>query len=445
MIAMLSTQISKDMYKYILLQKPSDLTKSKTSTVIDLMTLQLDKLNNALDCFMNIIANSIAFVGIGGTLIRENFVLTSYAVILLLFYYLIVGYPLSRITEKKGIINTYLEDSLIGLIKESIDRIRELKTTKREEIFINKHSNLDIKLRGNRSAQYVFQYIPKYGLEALAIILISLLFIDTSKLDSKFIIQILIFAFAGQRLLPALQQYFISINQIASVAGSYDKVMRLYLKLKHDYLEFNSQIKLKRRISLRKSLIISDQNNSRFNNIKINRNDKVFIYGPSGSGKTNLLENIFGLQTNLNVEIPKNMDQSKFYLPQNCGIFNSTIKDNLVHPNQEISDNKIFELLKELNFNNKVIKRLLSDNCSLGEQGSTLSGGEKQRIAIARAILFKPKLLLLDEATSALDQETELQIIKYLISQSNMTLLLVSHNQDLKKLFDYAIDYYGNY
>ena len=101
MIAMLSTQISKDMYKYILLQKPSDLTKSKTSTVIDLMTLQLDKLNNALDCFMNIIANSIAFVGIGGTLIRENFVLTSYAVILLLFYYLIVGYPFQELQKKE--------------------------------------------------------------------------------------------------------------------------------------------------------------------------------------------------------------------------------------------------------------------------------------------------------------------------------------------------------
>ncbi|MBO8221440.1 ATP-binding cassette domain-containing protein [Prochlorococcus marinus] len=443
-IALLTTQISKDIYKFILLQNPADLTKNKTSSIINYMTLQLDKLNDALDCFTNIISNSIAFIGIGITLIIENFQITIYAVIVLSFYYLIVGYPLSRITSDKGEINTNLEENLYGLIKESIERIREVKTTKRENYFTNMHRNVDIKLRQNRSLQYVFQYIPKYGLEALAIIIISFLFIDTSKLDSKFFAQILIFAFAGQRLLPASQQYFASVNQLASVQKSYDKIVKLYFKLKQDYLKFNSQIKLKRRISLKKSLIISNENNSNFNNIIINRRDKVLIYGPSGAGKTNLLENIFGLQTNLNVEIPKTMDQSKFYLPQNCGIFNSSIKGNLVHPNQEISDNKILKLLKELNFNDKVIKRLLSVSCNLGEQGSTLSGGEKQRIAIARAILFKPQLLLLDEATSALDQETELQILKYLIGQSNMTLLLVSHNQDLKNLFDYAIDYHGN-
>ena len=99
------------------------------------------------------------------------------------------------------------------------------------------------------------------------------------------------------------------------------------------------------------------------------------------------------------------------YVPQEPILCNDTIKTNILYGREGISDEKIWEVLKEENLYEFVKKLDNKLDYLVGNKGSKLSGGQKQRICIARALVNDPKILILDEATSSLDENNEQQII----------------------------------
>ncbi|MDD4726794.1 MAG: ATP-binding cassette domain-containing protein [Tissierellia bacterium] len=182
-------------------------------------------------------------------------------------------------------------------------------------------------------------------------------------------------------------------------------------------------------------------------NLKIQEGEFVSIVGPSGSGKSTLLKIIANIisKTSGNlyfngkpIEEYNSSDYRKevSYCFQAPVLFGKTVKDNLSFPyeirNMEFHKEKSIKYLEEVN--------LPADY--LDKKINTLSGGEKQRIAVIRNVLFQPKVLLLDEITSALDAENRDIIWNWLCNikaNSNMTILMVSHNEDDSKLGDKII------
>ncbi|CAK7263721.1 ATP-binding cassette-type vacuolar membrane transporter Hmt1 [Sporothrix epigloea] len=118
-------------------------------------------------------------------------------------------------------------------------------------------------------------------------------------------------------------------------------------------------------------------------------------------------------------------------VPQDTLLFNETIMYNLKYANPSVSDEEVYEACRAASIHDRIVSFANGYNTKVGDRGARLSGGEKQRVAIARTILKNPKIIMLDEATSALDSETEQHIQAKLIRGGSLgqdrTLLIIAH------------------
>ena len=176
-------------------------------------------------------------------------------------------------------------------------------------------------------------------------------------------------------------------------------------------------------------------------NLKIESGKTIAFVGPSGSGKTTLVKLLLGLyKPDVGEVLYNNINSNNINLnelrlqlglvSQDSQLFSGTIKDNLLFVKPNATDAKIIDVLNKAACQN-LLKRA-SDGIltTIGEGGIKLSGGEKQRISIARALLRQPKLLIFDEATSALDSLTEEEIsetIREISANKTQITILIAH------------------
>ena len=173
----------------------------------------------------------------------------------------------------------------------------------------------------------------------------------------------------------------------------------------------------------------------------------IGLVGSTGCGKTTLIKLLLKLYipdsgviflNNMDLQsINTNWLRSKIaYIPQNVCLFAGTIIDNITMFNKDFDMEKIVECSKTVQIYEKIQKLPDKFYTSIGERGATLSGGERQKIAIARAIIKKPLLLILDEATSNLDSESEHQIIQVIheLNKTGITVVSIAHRLSTIKL-----------
>lgn len=184
--------------------------------------------------------------------------------------------------------------------------------------------------------------------------------------------------------------------------------------------------------------------------LKINNNEKVALVGESGSGKSTIIKLIIGLIKNESGKILiDGNDLSKInlndfyeyvtYISQESPIFDGTLRENLVL-DKNISDKEIKEVLKLVSlekFLNRLEKGL---DTELGEKGIRMSGGERQRVALARLFFDNSKIIILDEATSAMDNITEKEVMKNILKRlKNKTIIIIAHRletiKEVNKIF----------
>jgi ATP-binding cassette subfamily B protein len=175
-------------------------------------------------------------------------------------------------------------------------------------------------------------------------------------------------------------------------------------------------------------------------NFKAKSGETIAFVGPSGSGKTTLVKILVGLYRPLsgqvlynNVDITES-DLEEFrsqvgLVTQDTQLFAGTIRDNLKFANPTATDEQIHSALKKSAADSLMSRALQGLDTVIGEGGVKVSGGEKQRLSIARALLRDPKLLVFDEATSALDSITEEQITSTIrdLSLQNQITVLIAH------------------
>jgi ATP-binding cassette subfamily C protein len=183
-------------------------------------------------------------------------------------------------------------------------------------------------------------------------------------------------------------------------------------------------------------------------NLFINKNSKVGITGHSGSGKSTLLDILSGtIKLNGNPILVDgkiingksyNWRQILSYVPQKTFIIEDTLRNNVLFGiNKDLIKDYLFNtILETVNLKKLITKLPNGIETVIKENGNNLSGGEVQRIGIARALLRKPQILLLDEVTSNLDLETEAKVIEDLLKIKNLTIISVSHRLASFKGFD---------
>jgi ATP-binding cassette subfamily B protein len=176
-------------------------------------------------------------------------------------------------------------------------------------------------------------------------------------------------------------------------------------------------------------------------NINIKAGETIAFVGPSGSGKTTLVKLLLGLyRPNEGQVLYNNIESTDINLTelrmqlglvsQDSQLFSGTIKENLLFVKPNATDDEIMEVLNKAACQNLLKRATNGIYTTIGEGGIKLSGGEKQRLSIARALLRNPKLLIFDEATSALDSLTEEDIsetIRQLSASKSQITILIAH------------------
>ena len=196
---------------------------------------------------------------------------------------------------------------------------------------------------------------------------------------------------------------------------------------------------------------------------KIKKNSSVALVGESGSGKSTIIKLIMGLiKYNKGNILIDNNELSKLnlnyfydnvsYISQEAPIFDGTLRENLIF-DKKIKDTEIVKVLKTVCLD-KFYERLECGlDTELGEKGVRMSGGERQRVALARLFFDDSKIIILDEATSAMDNITEKNVMENIVKKlDNKTLIIIAHRletiKDVDKiyvLFDGIIKEQGKY
>ncbi|MCD0470693.1 ABC transporter ATP-binding protein [Flavobacterium sp. JAS] len=172
----------------------------------------------------------------------------------------------------------------------------------------------------------------------------------------------------------------------------------------------------------------------------IKQGETVAFVGPSGSGKTTLVKLLVGLYTPAEGKVLYNdIDSTEIdlldlrkqlgFVTQDAQLFSGTIRENLLFVKPNATDEDLYDALKRASCEKLLHRAEDGLNTTIGEGGIKVSGGEKQRLSIARAILRNPNLLIFDEATSALDSITEEEINATIrnISDQNRITVLIAH------------------
>jgi ATP-binding cassette subfamily B protein len=174
-------------------------------------------------------------------------------------------------------------------------------------------------------------------------------------------------------------------------------------------------------------------------NLQIKKGQKVALVGHSGSGKSTLVKLLYRLYDLNGGEIlidgesitnfkQESLREEMSIVPQECVLFDDTIYNNVAFSNPNATKQEVLNAINFAQLDKIIAKFPKKEQTIVGERGVKLSGGEKQRVSIARALLANKKILVLDEATSSLDSQTEHDIQKDLLElMKNRTSIIIAH------------------
>ena len=247
----------------------------------------------------------------------------------------------------------------------------------------------------------------------------------------------LMFLFVGTRIFDPLELALANYTGLQMAAVSGERILNLLdTKPMSGNCELNnhSNIEIKNlSFSYKDSKVIDDVT------LDINENELTAFVGYSGSGKSTLIKLIsrFYDPDNGFIKIggvdlitvdPSNLMDKFSVVFQDVYLFKDTIYNNIKFGNENASKNEVINAAKMAGAYDFIVKKECGFETMIGQGGTTLSGGEKQRISIARAILKNAPIILLDEATSSLDSENELVIQKAISNLiKNKTVVVVAH------------------
>ncbi len=406
---------------------------------------------------LNLITESIIFLSIIFLLLyfETEFVLFSSGIILFIsaIYYILV----KSVFKKWGEIRQKFASISLKNAMEALHGIKDIKIFKSENFFLkNYFESMKMLARANIIITTLNQ-IPRLLLEVFIIIIVCLFIInnfDGNIIETNLLSSLGLFIAASFRLIPSTTRILNSLNNLKYNLPATHVVKK---ELSLDKMFLSHKIKNSLELNFKRELKIEslsfkypDRDNFIFEeiNLIIKKNSIIGIKGESGSGKSTLIDLIIGLQyptkgeiivdgKNININYAKWLDKIG-YVPQKVYMTNDTLKKNIALGLNEhqIDNGKIQKVIHDCQLVD-LIKKFPNDiETKLGDRGIIISGGELQRIGIARALYKNSEILILDEFTSALDEYNETKLFEIIKQLSNTkTIIISSHN---KKLFGFC-------
>ncbi len=433
--------------------------KTSTDQVQAMITNQIAKVYLLLERLLRFIAELLNMLFIVAMIIAMDWKVAAiiggmFVVTILLFQRLITP----KVQELGKVSDRYYR-RMIRCIRQPVDGIREVKIMNSEGEFLERYkkigtenAELDLKMTRYRS-------LPRNLMELILVsgvlIIVMVLFGGDGATDGD-IVQLSVIAVALVRMLPGAY----SINSLFTSVTYCIPTLEAVGQELFDVLEKESATEASEETKLpfADRIVFSDVSFTypgrdemvlEHLNLEIKRGDKVFLKGVSGIGKTTLTDLVIGLLEPLSGKITvdgcemkqvvRRWQQCIGYVPQKVLLFEDTIRENILLGRKNYTDEQIWEALEIAQIAEEVKKLPKGLDEVYGGEGFRFSGGQQQRLGIARGVLGKPEVLILDEATAALDEDTEREVLQGIFAMhEDITVLLISHRTSLAEYCDYT-------
>lgn len=371
-------------------------------------------------------------------------------------YYLIFLVVQVRL-RRLGLERTVVDRKRYRSITEAFSGIKAVKTSGKERAYLGEFSAATKRSTELSVEQHVVNIIPKSVLEALAfgaVIGVVLILMRTSSSTAVALSTITLYAFAFYRLLPATQQMYESFTQIRYSLPALDVLEQSLENGASNLPDFSSA----RPSGLREGIELDNvdfyypgmmEPSLEGVSLHIRRNTSVALVGTTGSGKTTVIDLILGLYRptqgsirvdgrELSDETARSWQATIGYVPQQVFLKDGSIAENIAFGEDEHADLEAVEAAAKIAQIHEFIMTLPEGYRSqVGERGIRLSGGQIQRLGIARALYRRPDVLVLDEATNALDNLTESAVFDALSKLlGQITVIMVAHRLSTVKTCD---------
>jgi ABC-type multidrug transport system fused ATPase/permease subunit len=408
---------------------------------------------------LGVIGTAVSVIGDMTLVLILMFGLSIFNPLLTLFtaaYFILVAYSIHRLSnERSKLISRNIASLVVAInskIIEALVNIKDITVRGRRNYYVE-----EVKRNRQESSRFTSElafmpFIGKYILES-AIIIGALLLVASQLATSdsaKALSTLAVFLASSSRIAPAVLRVQQGLLNISTSFGLCDLTLTLHERVQSISLNENPKEFQIPRLSKNEPRILVENLSWRFEsgspplfsdlNLTIDSKEFVAIIGPTGSGKSTLLDLLMGLRTpESGVVRIGGFDPSELidaypgtigYVPQNIILVNGSILENLL---LGFSADEVKQADIEFALVNSAMKGFIDSlpnglMTQLGEWGEKISGGQKQRLGIARALISRPQVLFLDEPTSALDAVTESEFMDCLLNlRDKMTIIMVAH------------------
>ena len=448
----LGLKISKIVFTNVIEQSYIEYSRKNSSEYISIIENKVDILVSFIYRFFQTLSSLLIITVVLGTLLIINFKVTiTFFIIITCIYFFIYKVFKKKLVKIDKVV-AYNLNQRVKIVQETIAIFRQIKLDNLSEYFKKLFETKNTFIREGEQKLAIIGNFPKIIIEGGAIILIALLsylLVTKNIYEEKYILTIVgTIVFGASRILPLIQNIFYNITYIVGQQKAVMDVIDFFTNnynLKEIYkknLEFKNNINF-RNVSFG---YIQNQNIIEDINLTIKKNLIIGLVGKTGSGKSTFVDLLSGLLipnsgeiTVDNVPITDSFDNWRkkiSYIDQKITLIDSTIAENIalgIDKNQ--IDLKLLEKVLQQSECSEFINNLPDKYLTLvGERGIRLSGGQIQRIGIARALYKNSEILILDEPTSALDLNTENLIMKSIDKlKYTKTIILITHRTSILK------------
>lgn len=439
-------------YSFHLHKKSSDIIRNVNSEI----SLFVKKI---IDTSLVILTDIFVSIGLITLLIIVRPISTIAAIIIFGAFGIIYFLMLKKKLFIWGKQRQFLDSQKIKYAQESLLGIKEIKIYNKEKYFEKMFSDKVFSRETIQHKMRVIGPLPRFFVEILSItFFLSVIYFlfDTTENFSETIPEIAFFVASFIRLVPACIKI---INNFQTLRLSQPILNNLYNEFSMNVKKIEEK-NIDKKIEFNKNIILnniyfsyrnSDQNVFENLSLNIKKGELIGIIGKSGEGKSTLLDILSGLIEPKKGEILIDEVEQKIfnsrwiekigYVTQRNFIIDDTVEKNITFEDHQKDKTKFEECLKMSKVIEFVNELPNGKDTNLGERGLMISGGQSQRISIARSLYKNSDIIIFDEATSALDRETSEDILKDILSLKKIkTVIFATHQINMLRDFDHIYE-----
>ena len=445
---------SVDFFSVVVRAKIPSFEKNTYGKLSNTLTNETQKMSAGMDALMKVVFSFVTVVAFASTMffISPALSLLMGALGLILFFPITwLANSLKTFYQKKYVNNlNFLGDNTYNILSN----IKLVKGFGNEEKSIK---NLDGNISGLRDSIFRSSLTSSVNAtltEPLIFIIIVIIAYYSQNYLELGIPLLVAFMFSANRLGLFLNIFFTSLNQYYGYIPSYRQFFEIhsFLNQNKEKMQGKELKDFVKRINFDDVSFSYDSSNRVLNQATFNikKGEKVAIVGESGAGKSTIIDLIMGFQkptsgsisfdnANINELSSNSIRKIIGYVPQKPTLIPGTLRENFQWSKENISDEEINNILHRTDCMNFMSNLQEGLDTEIGNIGDKLSGGQIQRLCLARALGKNPSILILDEPTSSLDKKSEIEIKNLLENLKEITILCVTHRREIVENFDKTI------